>query len=432
MTRGFVLKFKFPVFLILTAMFVLPRLGAVAEEMGAPSRDVILTDEARVIHQRALVVDGHNDLPWALRKGAESSFSKVDISQRKSQFHTDIPRLRQGGVGAQFWSAYVPASTAKNGTAVRMTMEQIDLIHRMVKRYPETFAFAPTADSARRLHSEGKIACMIGVEGGHSIDGSLGVLRLYYQLGVRYMTLTHSDHLAWAASATDEPTAKGLSAFGKEVVHEMNRLGMLVDISHVSEQTMMDALAVSQAPIIASHSSAFGVAAHPRNVPDAVLRKVADNGGVVMVNFFSGFVVPETAAAYIERSEVERRLRREYPDEQEYQAARAKWRQLMRDERARKGGFKRGDVQGVVDHIDHIVQVAGIDHVGLGADYDGVSLLPKQLDDVASYPLITQELLNRGYVEEGIHKILGRNILRALGEAEVVARRMRNGERSQD
>jgi membrane dipeptidase len=330
--------------------------------------------------------------------------------------HTDIPRLRKGGVGAQFWSAYVSTETTKKGTAVRETLEQIDLIHRIVRAYPDTFAMAYTADDVVRVHKRGKIASLIGVEGGHSIDNSQGVLRSLYALGARYMTLTHSENTDWADSATDTPRHHGLTPFGEQVVLEMNRLGMLVDISHVSAETMRHALRVSRAPVIASHSSAFAVAAHPRNVPDDVLRLVAKNDGVVMVNFFSGFVVPEGARAMKEMFAVGRELRKKYRDPRELREAWRQWR--------KQHPFPRGTVHHVVDHIEHIIKVAGVDHVGLGSDFDGSSPLPHQLDDVSCYPYITQELLNRGYSAEAVRKVLGGNVLRVLRRAEEVARGM--------
>jgi membrane dipeptidase len=284
------------------------------------------------------------------------------------------------------------------------------LVHRLVARYGDDLEIALTADDVERIHAAGKIASLIGVEGGHSIQESLGALRQLYRLGARYMTLTHADTLSWADSATDERHHGGLTEFGEEVVCEMNRLGMLVDISHVSPDTMRDALRVSRAPVIASHSSAFALAPHPRNVPDDVLHLVAANGGVVMVNFFSGFVDPDSARARGDMFAVRRELRERYPDETEFQAAMNGWEA--------EHPIARGSVQTVVDHIEHIARTAGIDHVGLGSDFDGVSMLPQQLDDVSCYPVITQELLNRGYDERQIAKVLGLNVLRALRNAE--------------
>src|SRR5439155_3729106 len=256
---------------------------------------VVLTDEGRRVHFESFVFDGHNDLPWEMRNKADSSFDKRDIAQPQPKMHTDIPRLRTGGVKAQFWSVYVPAETAKKGTALADTLEQIQLVKTMIARYPDVFEQARTAADVERIVKSGKIASLIGVEGGHSIEDSIENLRRLSRLGAGYMTLTHSDTLAWADAATDQPRHEGLNAFGEEVVREMNRLGMLVDLSHVSDETMRDAIRVSKAPIIYSHSSARAIANHPRNVPDEILALVKQNRGVVMVNFFPGFIVPRSA-----------------------------------------------------------------------------------------------------------------------------------------
>jgi membrane dipeptidase len=377
---------------------------------------VKLTEEALRLHRQALVIDGHNDLPWQFREKADLAFRKIDLrkSQKALGLHTDIPRLRQGGVGAQFWSAYVPADTAKKGTAVRMTLEQIDVIKRMVEAYPDTFEMAYTADDIVRVHKNGKIASLIGVEGGHSIDNSLGVLRTLYALGVRYVTLTHSETLDWADSATDEGRHHGLTSFGERVVREMNRLGMLVDISHVSADTMRHALRVSRAPLIASHSSTYALAEHPRNVPDDVLRSLKKNGGVVMINFYPGFVVPEAARLTRDMFQIARDLQKKYPDERDFRAAIGQWR--------KEHPIPTGSVHHVVDHIEHVIKVAGVDHVGLGSDFDGINAVPRQLEDVSCFPYVTQELLNRGYKKETILKILGGNLLRVLRKAEEVAK----------
>ena len=377
-------------------------------------KPVRLNEEALRIHREAIVIDGHNDLPWMLGEKADGFFKRLDLRKPQKGLHTDIPRLRKGGVGAQFWSAFVAASTAKTGQAVTKTLEQIDLIHKFVKDYPDTFAMARTADDIVRIHKDGKIASLIGVEGGHSIDNSLGVLRMYYRLGVRYMTLTHADTIDWADSATDEPRHGGLTDFGEKVVKEMNRLGMLVDISHVSEKTMKHALRISKAPVIASHSSAFALAPHPRNVPDDVLKLIAKNGGIVMVNFYPGFITAEGARVSKEFLQVFRDLRKKYPKD-------AEWREAMRQWQ-RDHPVPRGSVLDVVDHIEHIVKTAGIDHAGLGSDFDGIGAVPRQLEDVSYFPYITQELLNRGYRREDIHKILGGNLLRVMRQAEEVAK----------
>jgi len=374
---------------------------------------VVLTDEARQIHQAALLIDGHNDLPWELRSQGWANFERFDIAQPQESFHTDIPRLRQGGMGAQFWSVYVPASTSYRGTALTTTLEQIEMVHTMIDRYPETFELALTVDDIKRIHAAGKIASLIGVEGGHSIENSLNVLNQLYRLGARYMTLTHSDTLDWADSATDDEKHGGLTPFGEDVVREMNRLGMLVDLSHVSPETMKDALRVSQAPVIFSHSSARAIADHPRNVPDEVLPLVAENGGVVMVNFYSGFIVPENAERSVRWFALYKELNEKYEDQSIIRSELSKWE--------KRHPLKQGSIHDLIDHIDHLVKVAGIDHVGIGSDYDGVSVLPSQLEDVSTYPYITQALLDRGYNTEQIHKILGMNLLRAMETAERVA-----------
>jgi membrane dipeptidase len=397
-------------------LWVFAGVGVFVPAMDKPRKNrkpVKLTREALAIHKDALLIDGHNDLPYQLREKNDLLIRRIDLSRIQKGLHTDIPRLRKGGVGAQFWSAYVDASTRKNGSAVRQTLEQIDVIHRMVRKYPDTFAMAYSADDIVRIHKQGKIASLIGVEGGHSIDNSLGVLRMYYKLGVRYMTLTHSENVDWADSATDKPQHNGLTDFGEQVVREMNRLGMLVDISHVSAATMKHALRVTRAPLIASHSSAYALAQHPRNVPDEVLRLVAKNGGVVMVNFFPGFIVPEGARAMQRMFQVARELQAKYPNEKEFREAYDQWK--------RAHPFPVGNVHLVVDHIEHIAKVAGVDHVGLGSDFDGIPVVPRQLEDVSCYPYITQELLNRGYSRTDIHKVLGGNLLRVLRGAEEVA-----------
>lgn len=372
-----------------------------------------VSPEAWRIHRTAILVDGHNDFPYMMRVLAGSSFDQYDMSKPLTNLNTDIPRLRQGGMGAQFWAIYVPATTLRTGGAARQTMEQIDLVHRMVARYPETFEMALTEQDIGRIHKDGKVASLMGIEGGHSIENSIPLLRMYFALGVRYMTLTHSDSLTWADAATDKPQSNGLSEFGRQVVREMNRLGMLVDISHVSAQTMHAALDVSRAPIIASHSCAYAVAPHARNLPDDVLVRLKQNGGVVMVNFFSGFVVPESARVMASMFDVQRELHAKFPKDDDFEKAMTDWRKA--------NPMPSGTVKDVVDHIDHIVKVAGIDHVGLGADFDGVTQLPVDLQDVASYPLITQELLDRHYRETDIRKILGGNLLRAFAAVGKIA-----------
>lgn len=378
-----------------------------------PRPPVVVTDTARQVHAASFVFDGHNDLPWELRRLTNGKLDSVDLLKGIPTIHTDIPRLRMGNVGAQFWAAYVPATTMKEGKALSMTLEQIDIIKAFVKRYPETFEFATSASDVDRIRKSGKIASLIGVEGGHSIEDSIDNLRRLHMLGVRYMTLTHSDTLKWADAATDAPQHQGLTEFGEDVVREMNRLGMLVDLSHVSPETMRDALRISKAPIIFSHSSARAVANHPRNVPDDILKLTAQNGGVVMVNFYSGFVHPESAARRANMFEKQRELRDKYPNEADYKLARKRWET--------DNPIERGSVHDIVDHIVHISKVAGIKHVGLGSDFDGINSTPQQLDDVCTYPVITQELLNRGFTAEQIHLVMSGNILRVMRAAETAS-----------
>jgi len=376
---------------------------------------VVVTPRALEIHSRSFVFDGHNDLPWEIRTEGSRSFEKIDIAQSQPKLHTDIARLRKGGVGAQFWSVFVPSDTAYDGTAYQKTLEQMDIVNAMIARYGDTFVAARTVQDVEAARAQGKIASLIGVEGGHAIDNSLDKLRKLHELGAGYMTLTHSDSLAWADSCTDSAKAHGLNEFGKEVVREMNRLGMLVDISHVSPETMQAAMDVSSAPIIFSHSSARGVADHPRNVPDEILKQLPRDGGVVMVNFYSGLVVPSSAATSRRLQPLYRELKQKYRDKpDEYKIASGRLEA--------QNPLQAGSVHDVADHIDHIVKLAGVDHVGIGSDYDGIGKLPKQLEDVSTYPVLTQALLDRGYSEADIHKIMSGNILRVMRAAEEVAK----------
>jgi membrane dipeptidase len=395
--------------LILTTIVII-----LASQAFAQTRDaVVLSDEAKRIHFESFVFDGHNDLPWELRTKADSSFDKRDIRQPQPAMHTDIPRLRKGGVGAQFWSVYVPAETMRKGTALNDTLEQIDLVKTMIARYPDVFEAARTAADVERIVKTGKIASLMGVEGGHSIEDSIENLRRLHALGAGYMTLTHSDTLAWADAATDKSRHEGLNAFGEEVVREMNRLGMLVDLSHVSDETMKDAIRISKAPIIYSHSSARAIANHPRNVPDDVLALVKQNGGVVMINFFPGFVVPKSADIMRNMFDARRDLRARFPNEADYQRENRRWE--------RQNDYPAGSIHDVIAHIDHIAKTIGVDYIGIGSDYDGIGKTPVQLEDVSTYPLITQELLNRNYKPADIHKIMSGNILRVMRGAEKIA-----------
>jgi membrane dipeptidase len=402
---------------IITALLLLSCVSAsLSQPPAKPVRkDVVVSKEALDIHNSGFVFDGHNDLPWELRVKSGKSFTQYDIAKPQPRLHTDIPRLRKGNVGAQFWSAYVPVSTTKSKAAVKTTFEQVDLIHRMVKQYPDAFELARSTDDIERIRKKGKIASFIGIEGGHSIDSSLDTLREMYAQGVRYMTLTHTENTPWADSCADTPRF-GLNEFGGKVVQEMNRIGMLVDLSHVSPECMKKAIAATKAPVIFSHSSARGVADHTRNVPDDVLAIMKDNGGVVMVNFYPAFIVPEAIRYTKNLDQISKELKKKYPDEKQFSEAMAAWR--------RENDYPKGTVHHVVDHIDHIVKIAGIDHVGLGSDYDGIPRVPAQLEDVSTYPVITQELLNRGYTKEQIHKIMSGNIIRAFKKAEEISRAM--------
>ena len=393
---------------------------ALAQSSGKAAKrgTITVSDRAQRIHDAATLVDGHNDLPWKVRTEGSSTFDGMDIEKPQPKLHTDIPRLRDGGVKAQFWSVYVPASTADDGKSLATTLEQIAIVKSMIARYPDTFELAGTVDDVQRICAAGKIASLIGVEGGHSIENSLAVLRQLYEQGARYMTLTHSATLDWADSATDDERHDGLTPFGEEVVREMNRLGMLVDLSHVSVATMKHALRISETPVIFSHSSARAIADHPRNVPDDVLRLTAENGGVVMVNFYSGFVVPSAGERWDALAAHRKQLEAKHGDDKE------KIRSELRSWWKRNPS-PPGSIHVVLDHIDHIARVAGVDHVGLGSDYDGIDMTPVQLEDVSTYPRITQGLLDRGYSEQDIHKILGGNVLRAMRQAEEASRRLR-------
>jgi len=373
-----------------------------------------LLARARALHKQVPLIDGHNDYPWALR-GLDPArdFKSADIAGSVPKLMTDIPRLRQGGVGGQFWSVYVPSSM-QGKEAVRATLEQIDIVHRMARRWPETFELARTAADVERIFKNGRIASMIGMEGGHSIDSSLATLRMMHALGAGYMTLTHSLNVPWADSATDKPALGGLSTFGEEVVREMNWLGMLVDLSHVSPDTMEDALRVSEAPVIFSHSSARAICNVPRNVPDNILQRLPKNGGVVMVTFVPGFISQEVADYGPKVTAEQQSLRSQFPNNEAYvTSAMERWRAQNPEPRA--------TLQQVADHIDHIRKVAGIDHIGLGGDFDGISTVVQGLEDVSKYPGLTAELLKRGYTDQDIKKILGLNILRVMRQVERVS-----------
>jgi membrane dipeptidase len=397
-----------------TLSAALAALAAMSTSLHA--QDDALLARARRLQQESPLIDGHNDLPWEIREQAGGDLARMSPDTALRGLHTDVPRLRAGGVGAVFWAAYVPYEFSRGGAA-RVALEQVDLIRRMTDASPE-LELALTAADVARIHRQGRTASLIGIEGGHAIENSLGALRQFYDLGVRYLTLTHASTIDWADAATDSARHDGLTRFGEEVVREMNRLGMLVDLSHVSPATMRDALRVSEAPVIFSHSSARALADHPRNVPDDVLRELARNRGVVMINFYSGFLEPSAARAMAQMFEVQRRFAAEFPNDAE--AAQRAYREWQR-----QNPIARGTIATVADHVDHVVQVAGIDHVGLGSDFDGVTSLPVGLEDVSRFPHLTAELLRRGYSERDVKKILGENTLRVMREAELVSARLR-------
>ena len=371
---------------------------------------------ARALHDKIPLIDGHNDLPWQYRKVADNALSKIDIAQHQPGLHTDIPRLREGGVGGQFWSVYIPQALPK-GEHVRATMEQIDVVYNMLRQWPDTFQLSLTADDVEAAFDSGKIGSLIGIEGGHSIDNSLGALRMFHRLGARYMTLTHFKNVDWADSCTDKPKVDGLSQFGREVVREMNRLGMLVDLSHVHADTMRAALDTSDAPVVFSHSSARAITGHPRNVPDDVLERVKENNGVVMVSFVPGFVSQQTYEHGLARDAEKARLEAQSDSSDESVEAGLKAWDADNPE-------PRATVSDIADHIDRIREKAGINHIGIGSDYDGITSVPEGLEDVSKYPVLTAELLRREYSEEDILKILGGNILRLMRAVENAATRI--------
>ena len=377
------------------------------------------------------LIDGHNDLPWEIRDRFHSDLSKIDLNADTSHLPfpddgaplmTDIPRMHAGHMGGQFWSVWIPVEI-KGPEAVQVTVEQIDLVKAMAAKYPDAFGMAYTAADIRRLHKAHRVASLIGVEGGHQINDSLAVLREYYDLGARYMTLTHTSNTAWADSATDNPVHHGLTPFGKEVVREMNRMGMLIDLSHVSPETMRAALEASEAPVIYSHSSARAIVDHPRDVPDDILALVAKNGGVVMANFAPGYVSDERrhwdADHAAERSRFNAPpyggLYIGQPDRTK--AAMADW--------VKAHPRPSATLMQVADHIEHIRKVAGVDHVGIGSDFDGIGDTPVGLEGVDKYPALLAELARRGWSDEDLGKVAGGNVLRVLAQAEAVSARLK-------
>jgi membrane dipeptidase len=371
---------------------------------------------ARGLLRRHPLIDGHNDLAWEIREKFGLDLRRVDLGAPVARTHTDLPRLRRGGVGAQFWSVWVPG-TLQGDAAVTATLEQIDLVHRMIDAHPDDLELAMTADDVESAFSRGRIASLLGAEGGHSIANSLGVLRMLHRLGVRYLTLTHNVNVPWADSATDDPVAGGLTAFGREVVREMQRLGMLVDLSHVSADTARDVLQIAEAPVVFSHSSARAVCDHPRNVPDDVLRRLGAGGGVCMVTFVPDFVSPQRRAWNLElTAEMERRG---------LDRTDSVMRAVVAAQHLADRPPPRAALAQVADHIDHVRTVAGVDHVGIGGDYDGTDELPDGLEDVTCYPALIAELLARGWDEDECVKLIGGNVLRVFREAETVSRSLR-------
>jgi membrane dipeptidase len=386
--------------------------------------------DARVdrIFREVPLIDGHNDLPWQYRERVKNHLAQIDLRQDQSALakplHTDIPRLRRGGLGAQFWSVYVPA-TLKGPDALQATLDQIDVVHRLDAIYPDTFALALTADDVVRIHKSGRIASMIGMEGGHSINNSLASLRMLYRAGARYMTLTHSENNDWADSATADPKLDGLSEFGKTVVREMNRLGMLVDLSHVSPATMHDALDVTEAPVIFSHSSARAVTGHQRNVPDDVLQRLKANGGVVMVTFVPSFVSEKVRVFGAARDAEQARLKALHSGEPDkVKSGMTSWDAA--------NARPRATIADVADHIEHVIRIAGEDHVGIGGDLDGISSTPEGLESVADYPKLFGELLRRGHSETQLKKLAGLNVLRVMRAAEATAARLQKARPESD
>lgn len=379
--------------------------------------------EVRVAYVRKLLrntplVDGHNDLPWAMREAAKDPLDVVAYDlRRKTAGMTDIARLRKGMVGGQFWSVYIPGEVRDSGYA-RVQLEQIDIAQRVIARYPDVFVPAYTAADVRKAYAQGKIGSLLGMEGGHAIENSLGALRAYYALGARYMTLTHNVTLDWADAANDVPRNKGLTAFGKEVVREMNRLGMMVDLAHTSPAVMSQALSVTEAPVIWSHAAARGITDVPRNVPDSILARLPKNGGVVMMTFVPGFVSQTVANYSVQVTAVRDSIAKRYPNNNDAQfKAVAAWRETHATPIA--------TISDVADHLDHIKKIAGAAHVGIGGDFDGITETVQGLEDVSTYPMLFAELLKRGWTDVELKGLAGENVLRALKGAESVSARLR-------
>lgn len=399
---------------------VVRMLEAAENPQSAPASDALLK-RAEALLERAPLIDTHNDLPSALLEVAAGDLTKFDLSQRQPKLCGDVPSLRQGRVGCQYWSVFVESSTMKTHVSLHEALREFDVTLRLIQSQ-SAFEQARTADDIERIHRSGKIACLMGVEGGHMIENSPAALRVFYELGARYLTLTHWDNVDWAAAATDRVESYGLTDLGTAMVREMNRLGMFADVSHVSADTMRDALRVSRAPVIFSHSNAYGVCPHPRNAPDDVLLMLKKNRGVIHLNFYRGYISPEGPAWDDRRATQLRKLRAELPDEAAVKTAIAAWE--------KSAGAPHAAIGDVADHIDHIRKVAGIDHIGIGADFfqTDESLMADGLGNVTRYPYLFAELLRRGYSDDDVLKIAGRNHLRAMREMQKVAAELQRTE----
>jgi len=395
---------------------ILPLMGPIpliarTEGHGDNYGEIILSEEALRIHREALVIDGHNDMPGNILVKGLNRKPGFTLNELQPELQTDIPRLRKGGVDAQVFVAYISPDHMRTGGGNQICIEQIELIHQLVEAHSDDLELALSAADIPDIAGREKIAVLVGVEGGHAIEDDLQNLERYYELGARYMTLTHNENTPWADASYDKPVHGGLTSFGKKVIRTMNRLGMLVDLSHASDDTVRDAVKVSRAPVIASHSSAREICPSRRNLTDDLVKGIADTGGMVMVNFFPLFLVPEGGA--IEQAYID-----EYTKLRSMELSPEQFAEQMHAWEEQQAPMPRCFVGHLVDHIDHLVQVAGIDHVGLGSDYDGITYGPEQMPDVSGFPYVTQELLNRGYKTGDIKKILGENFIRVLGEAE--------------
>ncbi len=404
--------------LTVAGLLTLSTISAAAQQPGTPNqstapRDEKLWKKALDVHRKAIVVDTHNDiLSMMIDDNYDLGVSSV------GKYHTDIARMKQGGLTAEFFSVYIDRSFARDGGSARRALDMIDYVYRAVERYPNDLMMAYSTADIRRAKKQNRIAALMGIEGGHGIEDSLMALRDFYRLGIRYMTLTHNNTNNWADACCDESRHNGLSDFGKEVVREMNRIGMLIDISHISDKTMSDVLDISTAPVIASHSSARALGDRPRNIPDDLLRRITKNGGVVMVNFYPGFIDKNVIAASKER---DARLK---PQMDELRATYKDDAKRLAEEISKlqaANPLPATPLSVLIDHFDHIAKVAGVDHVGIGSDFDGVPSLPVGMEDISKLPNITYELLKRGYSEKDVRKVLGDNFMRAFAQAEGVA-----------